>query len=295
MTQTTSHPRRRRRDPPDRGGDLREGPRAGSADQRGLRAVGELTLVSVLKGSLPFMADLMRAIEVPVRIDLMEVSSYGGSSTESSGLVRILKDLSASIVGRRRPDRRGHHRHRAHAQLPDPLPARQGPGLAADLHAARQACPPARRDQRGLHGLHDPRPVRRWLRPRLRRALSEPALRGRPAPGGLLRGALASDHAPPAAGPGSDARCPGRAPDRDRLHPPLVAGRRDARHHREAGNGFDGSGILVFLVGTAGARTRRPAVCRRAIDRSRSIGGCRSPSWPSLAGSDSAGRSCSSR
>jgi hypoxanthine phosphoribosyltransferase len=59
-----------------------------------------LTLVSVLKGSLPFMADLMRAIRVPVAIDLMEVSSYGGPSTESSGLVRILKDLSSSIEGR---------------------------------------------------------------------------------------------------------------------------------------------------------------------------------------------------
>ena len=58
----------------------------------------DLTLVSVLKGSLPFMADLMRAIDIPVRIDLMEVSSYGGASTESSGLVRILKDLSASIA-----------------------------------------------------------------------------------------------------------------------------------------------------------------------------------------------------
>ena len=58
-----------------------------------------LTLVSVLKGSLPFMADLMRAISVPLRIDLMEVSSYGGTTTESSGLVRILKDLSASIEG----------------------------------------------------------------------------------------------------------------------------------------------------------------------------------------------------
>jgi hypoxanthine phosphoribosyltransferase len=57
-----------------------------------------LTLVSVLKGSLPFMADLMRAISIPVRIDLMEVSSYGGTATESSGLVRILKDLSASIA-----------------------------------------------------------------------------------------------------------------------------------------------------------------------------------------------------
>ena len=58
-----------------------------------------LTLVSVLKGSLPFMADLMRAIDLPLRIDLMEVSSYGGATTESSGLVRILKDLSASIAG----------------------------------------------------------------------------------------------------------------------------------------------------------------------------------------------------
>ncbi len=56
-----------------------------------------VTLVSVLKGSLPFMADLMRAIDLPLRIDLMEVSSYGGNATESSGLVRILKDLSASI------------------------------------------------------------------------------------------------------------------------------------------------------------------------------------------------------
>jgi hypoxanthine phosphoribosyltransferase len=59
----------------------------------------QLTLVSVLKGSLPFMADLMRAIPSPVRIDLMEVSSYGGTTTESSGLVRILKDLSATIEG----------------------------------------------------------------------------------------------------------------------------------------------------------------------------------------------------
>ena len=58
-----------------------------------------LTLVSVLKGSLPFMADLMRAMTIPVRIDLMEVSSYGGTATESSGLVRIIKDLSASIDG----------------------------------------------------------------------------------------------------------------------------------------------------------------------------------------------------
>ena len=59
-----------------------------------------VTLVSVLKGSLPFMADLMRAIEIPLQIDLMEVSSYGGATTETSGLVRILKDLSSSIAGK---------------------------------------------------------------------------------------------------------------------------------------------------------------------------------------------------
>jgi hypoxanthine phosphoribosyltransferase len=67
-----------------------------SADYAG-RSV---TLVSVLKGSLPFMADLMRAIDAPVQIDLMEVSSYGGATTETSGLVRIMKDLSSSISGR---------------------------------------------------------------------------------------------------------------------------------------------------------------------------------------------------
>lgn len=67
-----------------------------SADYQGR----QLTLVSVLKGSLPFMADLMRAIKIPVSIDLMEVSSYGGTATESSGLVRILKDLSSPIEGK---------------------------------------------------------------------------------------------------------------------------------------------------------------------------------------------------
>jgi len=56
-------------------------------------------LVSVLKGSLVFLADLIRAMEMPVSIDLMEVSSYG-SGTETSGQVRILKDLSGPIEGR---------------------------------------------------------------------------------------------------------------------------------------------------------------------------------------------------
>jgi hypoxanthine phosphoribosyltransferase len=56
-------------------------------------------MVSVLKGALVFLADLMRAMELPTSIDLMEVSSYG-AGTETSGQVRILKDLSKSIEGR---------------------------------------------------------------------------------------------------------------------------------------------------------------------------------------------------
>jgi hypoxanthine phosphoribosyltransferase len=56
-------------------------------------------LVSVLKGSIVFLADLLRRMEIPLSIDLMEVSSYG-ASTESSGQVRILKDLSMAIDGR---------------------------------------------------------------------------------------------------------------------------------------------------------------------------------------------------
>jgi hypoxanthine phosphoribosyltransferase len=56
-------------------------------------------LVSVLKGSIIFLGDLVRRLDFPLAIDLMEVSSYGGA-TESSGLVRILKDLSRSIEGR---------------------------------------------------------------------------------------------------------------------------------------------------------------------------------------------------
>src|SRR3990172_3057827 len=59
-------------------------------------------LVSVLKGSIIFLADLVRAMDIPLAIDLMEVSSYG-AATESSGQVRILKDLSGSIEGRAPP------------------------------------------------------------------------------------------------------------------------------------------------------------------------------------------------
>jgi hypoxanthine phosphoribosyltransferase len=58
-----------------------------------------LLLVGVLKGAVFFLSDLMRFIEIPVEVDFMAVASYG-SATDSSGVVRILKDLDASIEGR---------------------------------------------------------------------------------------------------------------------------------------------------------------------------------------------------
>lgn len=57
----------------------------------------KLVLVSVLKGSVVFMADLMRAITIPCNIDFMSVSSYG-SGTKTSGVVKIIKDLDAEVV-----------------------------------------------------------------------------------------------------------------------------------------------------------------------------------------------------
>jgi hypoxanthine phosphoribosyltransferase len=59
----------------------------------------ELLLVGVLKGAVFFLSDLMRHLEVDCEVDFMAVSSYG-SSTDSSGVVRILKDLDVSIEGR---------------------------------------------------------------------------------------------------------------------------------------------------------------------------------------------------
>ena len=59
----------------------------------------DLLLVGVLKGAVFFMSDLMRHLSVPCEIDFMAISSYAGA-TESSGVVRILKDLDMNIEGR---------------------------------------------------------------------------------------------------------------------------------------------------------------------------------------------------
>ena len=238
--------------------------------------------MSVLKGSLPFMADLMRAISIPVRIDLMEVSSYGGTATESSGLVRILKDLSASIEGEE-------------VLIVEDI-IDTGLTLNYLLRYLRGKNPrslrvctlldkPARRlvdIQVDYVGLHDPRPVRRRLRARLRRVLPQPAVRGRPPPRGLL----------------------GR---RLRMHRrPLGRGRRlaaiaaliilvgcvlpwwqfggGAGLPLRTGNAFEGAGILVFFSALA---TIALVTLPYATDGpSRSIGG--SATWPSRSSAGSA-------
>jgi hypoxanthine phosphoribosyltransferase len=66
-----------------------------SRDYRGK----DLLLIGVLKGAVFFLSDLMRHLDIPCEVDFMAVASYG-SSTDSSGVVRILKDLDAPLEGR---------------------------------------------------------------------------------------------------------------------------------------------------------------------------------------------------
>ena len=74
---------------------VRELGRQISADYEGR----DLLLVGVLKGAVFFLSDLMRSLDVPCEVDFMAVASYG-SATDSSGVVRILKDLDVALEGR---------------------------------------------------------------------------------------------------------------------------------------------------------------------------------------------------
>lgn len=60
----------------------------------------DVILVGILKGSLPFMADIMRHITIPHQIDMMDVTSYGAGARESTGTVRILRDITVPIEKR---------------------------------------------------------------------------------------------------------------------------------------------------------------------------------------------------
>jgi hypoxanthine phosphoribosyltransferase len=73
---------------------------AGMGDQLTREYAGkELVLIGVLKGAIMFIVDLSRAIRLPLTMDFMAVASYG-ASTETSGIVRILKDLDSTIEGK---------------------------------------------------------------------------------------------------------------------------------------------------------------------------------------------------
>ena len=142
----------------------------------------DLLLVGVLKGAVFFMADLMRELTVPCEIDFMAISSYG-AGTDSSGVVRILKDLDANIAGR------------------DVLVVEDiidsgltlsylMRSLKARKPASLEICalltkPDAARDRRSgqVRRLRDPEQVRDRLRARLRRALPQPSVRRRAASG----------------------------------------------------------------------------------------------------------------
>ena len=68
-------------------------------DYAGLAGDAGIVVVSILRGGAVFTCDLIRAIDLPLEVDFMAVSSYGNGA-KSSGVVRILKDLSADIRGR---------------------------------------------------------------------------------------------------------------------------------------------------------------------------------------------------
>ena len=121
----------------------------------------------------------MRAMEIPVSIDLMEVSSYG-AGTETSGQVRILKDLSQPIAGRdvivvEDIIDTGLTLNYLLRYLADKGPASIRICCLLDKPARRLA----EIDDR-LPRLHHPGPLRHRLRPRLRRALPQPAVHRRP-------------------------------------------------------------------------------------------------------------------
>jgi hypothetical protein len=141
------------------------------SDYAGTRPV----LVCVLKGAVLFVADLVRRLPFDLEIEFMAVSSYG-KSTESSGVVRILKDLETDIEGR--PHSRGRHRLRAHAPVPHAQSEGPEPGEPGNGDPSQQAEQEDGRTAMPLHRLRDPRRVRGGVRPGSRREVSQSALPG---------------------------------------------------------------------------------------------------------------------
>ena len=139
----------------------------------------DLVLIAVLRGAVVFMGDLMRAIECPLAIDFMAVSSYG-EGAKSSGIVRIVKDLDMDIKGR--------DVLIVEDILDSGLTLRY---LMKNLSSRHPASLEGRRRQAGRHqpevrGHALPGRFRGRLRPGLRRALPQPPLHRGAQTGGLL-------------------------------------------------------------------------------------------------------------
>ena len=139
----------------------------------------DLLLVGVLKGAVMVMADLARELRPHVNMDWMAVSSYG-AGTQSSGVVRIVKDLDTDLTGR-------------HVLIVEDIIdsgltlswllgnlESRGAAVGRDLRPAAQARSREGRRHRQVPRLRHPEPVRRRLRARLRRALPQPARRRDP-------------------------------------------------------------------------------------------------------------------
>ena len=138
----------------------------------------DLLLIGVLKGAVFFMADLMRTLAIPCEIDFMAISSYE-AQTDSSGVVRILKDLDINIEGRNVLVVEDIiDSGLTLSYLIRNLEARE-PATLEVCALLTEAGPARDRRARPLHRLRDPQPLRRRLRARFRRAIQEPALRGR--------------------------------------------------------------------------------------------------------------------
>ena len=145
-----------------------------SRDYAGTRP---LLLVGVLKGAIFFLSDLMRLIEIPVEVDFMAVASYG-SATDSSGVVRILKDLDAAIDDRDVLIVEDIVDSGLTLQY---LLRNLGSRDPRTLEVCALLIKPDRSKGRPAHPLRrlrDSRPLRDRLRPRLRGAPPQPSIRG---------------------------------------------------------------------------------------------------------------------
>ncbi len=130
-------------------------------------------LVGVLKGACPFMTDLAQAIDLPLTLDFIAVSSYG-AATKSSGEVKLVKDLDQGLEGRDLLVVEDIVDTGLTLNYLRGLLRARGPRT---LKVVALLSKPSRRlvERRGrLRGLHDRRPLRGGLRPRLQRAVPEP-------------------------------------------------------------------------------------------------------------------------